>query len=65
VRSGETSNIEHPTPNIHREMLRIGAITITRVARGKLWLANAAGEGMATSEKKFGRWVAEYFKREF
>lgn len=48
-----------------KERLRMGSITITRVARGKLWLANAAGEGMATSEKKFGRWVAEYFKREF
>jgi hypothetical protein len=63
--SGETSNTQHPMPNIQLEMLRIGDITITRVGRGKLWLVNAAGEGMATSEAKLGRVVAEYFEREF
>lgn len=48
-----------------RERLRVGGITIARLARGKLFLVNAAGEGMATSEAKLGRVVSEYFEREF
>lgn len=44
---------------------QVGGLTIRKLGAGKVWIINAGGEALETSEAKLAATLTEFFTREF
>jgi hypothetical protein len=54
-----------PYPRNCRPFLRLGGFTLRHHAPGKVWIENAAREGMATDEAKLESMLEKFWRKEF
>ncbi len=53
-----------PGPD-REQTFAVGEFTLSRPTPGKVWLTNAEGEGMETTEEKLAEALEEFFDAEF